>query len=137
MSHFLAMAAGRNVDVGSYFNGPSQRAILDYEWPGNVREIAMVARRAHVDLMARGTVDMRLERDGDKALVLTGPGEAAEPGLEHDYVMEGYDAAERSRILLALEANGDNRILAAKSLGIGRSTLYRRMVKLGIPRRRI
>ena len=51
-------------------------------------------------------------------------------GLTHSEVVE------RSRILMALEENGGSRKLAAKRLGIGRSTLYRRMEKYGIPTRR-
>ena len=51
-------------------------------------------------------------------------------------VMTSSDASDRSRLLMALDEAGGNRIAAAKALGVGRSTLYRRMVKLGIPTRR-
>ena len=37
---------------------------------------------------------------------------------------------------MALDEAGGNRNRAAKALGVGRSTLYRRMVKFGIPTRR-
>jgi transcriptional regulator of acetoin/glycerol metabolism len=38
----------------------------------------------------------------------------------------------RSRILLALAETEGNRAEAARKLGVSRSTLYRRMEKLGI-----
>ena len=46
------------------------------------------------------------------------------------------DAYEKAAILRALEECGDDMAVAAKALRVGRSTLYRRMAALGIPRRR-
>ncbi len=138
LRHFLSKAANRHVDAAEYFNGPSIDAIEKYDWPGNVREIAMIARRAHVDLMSRGRVEIKIPRDKDSSLVLSGPGLLAmaenagqkQPGLSMS------EASERSRILMALDEVRGNRNAAAKALGVGRSTLYRRMIKLGIPTRR-
>ena len=42
------------------------------------------------------------------------------------------DLAETWRITRALEASGGNRSAAARTLGIGRRTLYAKMEKLGI-----
>jgi transcriptional regulator of acetoin/glycerol metabolism len=61
---------------------------------------------------------------------------AAAAGEAEASLLNQSEASERSRILIALEETGGSRILAAKSLGVGRSTLYRRMEKLGIPTRR-
>ncbi len=113
-------------------------AIEKYEWPGNVREIAMVARRALMDLKSRGRVEIKIPRDKDSSLVLSGPGllalEEAAGGTQP--ILASSDARERSRLLMALDEAGGNRNAAAKALGVGRSTLYRRMVKFGIPTRR-
>ncbi|MCB1889029.1 MAG: sigma 54-interacting transcriptional regulator, partial [Rhodocyclaceae bacterium] len=158
MRHFLGVAAGHPVDLAEYFNRLSLDLMEAYAWPGNVREIAMVARQAHVSLRALGRVEVKIRQLNLPDLLLTGPqgwddehgegsatllamraaGEssvapaAVEPtaGLTHSEVVE------RSRILMALEENGGSRNLAAKRLGIGRSTLYRRMEKYGIPTRR-
>jgi len=138
LRHFLSEVANRHVDLAEYFNGPSLAAIEQFDWPGNVREIAMVARRAHVDLVSRGRVEVKIPRDKDSSLVLSGPGLLAlqENASGDAPVISSSDASERSRLLMALDEAGGNRNAAAKALGVGRSTLYRRMVKLGIPTRR-
>ncbi len=45
---------------------------------------------------------------------------------------EGLDGAERSAVMQALARSGGNVSEAARSLGLGRATLYRRMKRLGI-----
>lgn len=42
------------------------------------------------------------------------------------------ESAEREAIIRALEASGGNKREAANLLGIGRTTLYRRLRQLGI-----
>jgi two-component system NtrC family response regulator len=150
MRHFLGVAAGQPVDLAEYFNRPSLAALEEYDWPGNVREVAMVARQAHVAKRALGRVDLRIRQHDGPELRLTGPGllaleasgvaEAASgteltPTAEAVLISQS-EIVERSRILLALDGAGGNRNTAARELGIGRSTLYRKMVKLGIPTRR-
>jgi transcriptional regulator of acetoin/glycerol metabolism len=83
-------------------------------------------------------VEVKISRDKDSSLVLSGPGLLAlqEAAGGDTPVMTTSDASERSRLLMALDEAGGNRNATAKALGMGRSTLYRRMVKLGIPTRR-
>lgn len=83
-----------------------------YPWPGNVRELRNAVSRALVlaetDVLHADAFDL-----GTKAQTV-----AAEASLVD---------VERESILRALrEANG-SRLLAAKSLGIARSTLYRKL----------
>jgi len=147
MRHFLSETAGRHIDLKDYFTGESLDRLEGYEWPGNVREVAMVARRAHLDLLARGRIDVQLERRGGGKLHLQGPAEGHNPVLRAMAAQSGGPvagdpgpalatvssrASERSRILLALEECGGRRTDAARLLGVGRTTLYRRMKKLGI-----
>lgn len=144
MRHFLGLAAQRPVDLAEYFNRPSVEAMEQYAWPGNVREIAMVARQAHVALQALGKVDLKIRRPDQPDVRLNGPGllameEAASEEVPRSTapVLSRSEAVERSRLLVALDEAGGNRIVAAKALGIGRSTLYRKMEKYGIPTRRV
>ncbi|MCP4572706.1 MAG: tetratricopeptide repeat protein [bacterium] len=131
LRHFLSMAAGRHVELGDYFDSPSQRAAEDWHWPGNVREIAMAARRAHLERQRSGRVRVVLGENDSARLVLCGGPRAAMVATEGG--LPSHEAVERTRIILTLEDSRGNRREAARRLGIGRSTLYRRMVKLGIP----
>ena len=49
--------------------------------------------------------------------------------------MTGFDKAERAAVARALARAGGNVSAAARALGIGRATLYRRMARLGIAER--
>ncbi len=118
LRHFLGLAVGRPVDPAEYFNYAALSRLIDFDWPGNVREISMIARRAVMEMRVKGQTRMGLERD----MATISMGQRLK--------------AERARIMLALEECGGNRIEAARKLSMGRSTLYRRMEKLGIPTRK-
>ncbi len=101
-----------------------------HDWPGNVRELENLVRRLVATTPGRiGRADLPAELDG-------GPGTAAGDGgiaAADDALAAGR--ADRDRLLAALAAArtlGD----AARSLGIGRSTLYRWMARYGIEPRR-
>jgi DNA-binding NtrC family response regulator/tetratricopeptide (TPR) repeat protein len=129
MGHFLALAAGGPVQLQEYFNAASCDALRQYDWPGNVREIAMVARQARVQLESRGKIRIELSTENG-LVVLTGPQDAGAlpmPVAEPDGLVSG-----RSRIILALAETEGNRAKAAKLLGVSRSTLYRHMERMGI-----
>jgi len=92
------------------------------DWPGNVRELENAVESALA--LATG------ERLGPADLVLAGgiPGAAqgARPGLE---VPLSLDAYERCAIERALREAGGDASKAARRLGIGRSTFYRKLSK--------
>lgn len=89
-----------------------------YDWPGNVRELSHVVERA-VILSDDGKVDFQL-------LI---PGQSDKANGE---VVRRLDTAEREAVVRALRHAGGNIVLAAKTLGIGRTTLYRKMEKYGL-----
>ncbi len=134
LRHFLSLVSGRPVDPAEVFDPESLALAETWSWPGNVREVAMIARRAHVELLTRGEVRIELQ-DGSRRATLTGrplrsmaaAAAAAPPPVT---------SSERARIVAALERCDGNRRDAARMLGLGRSTLYRRMTKLGIPTRK-
>ena len=129
LRHFLSQGAGRQVNPAEFFNSRSLELMEGYAWPGNVREIAMVASQARVQLASCGNVCIEVGSYGGQPVLLTGPGRAGEPGGDPS----GRPSPDRrSRILLALAESEGNRARAARSLGVSRSTLYRRMEKLGI-----
>ncbi len=90
-----------------------------YEWPGNVRELENLIRRILV---------LGKER---RIRVEDLPPEIA--GVEPERRVKGSLAAyELEAIRTALVRAGGNRRSAAKILGIGESTLYRKLKELGL-----
>jgi len=129
MRHFLTGAAGRPAEPTEFFNLDSLELMQQYNWPGNVREIAMVARQARVQMASTGQVCVEVGRLENETLFFTGPQQTAS-AISPAVALEG--GLNRSRVMLALsEANG-NRAEAARRLGVSRSTLYRHLVKMGV-----
>jgi PAS domain S-box-containing protein len=97
-----------------------------HQWPGNVRELRGVVEHAVIQCRTRRIEVCDLPTDLLRAPALSPsgfrPGSGPSPA--------GDD--ERSRILAALQRTGGNRARAARVLGIGRATLYRRLAELGI-----
>lgn len=129
LRHFLSQDAGRQVNPAEYFNNGSLELMEQYDWPGNVREIAMVASQARVQKASSGRVCIEIGRFDGRTLMLTGPEQSGQ-GVPAGRSEEPAD--RRTRILLALAETDGNRAEAARMLGVSRSTLYRRMEKLGI-----
>jgi DNA-binding NtrC family response regulator len=97
--------------------------LLRYAWPGNVREIRNVMERAAV-LCHGNVVDAAFAR----ALI---PAVGDPPPASHD-LEHALAELERRMILDALAATGDNKVAAAKRLGIGERTLWTKLKKHGI-----
>jgi DNA-binding NtrC family response regulator len=113
---FFAAKYGRRIEG---FETSAVRALHDYAWPGNVRELGNVIERAV--LMARGATvtaaDLKLD---------------AVPAQASSIEAMSLEDAERLLIRTALRRAGGNVNLAAESLGLSRSAMYRRLEKLGL-----
>lgn len=101
-------------------------ALMEHDWPGNVRELEHVIESALV--FARGATlrvaDVpvaRIRRPSFNGAVPAGG------------IPLSLDAYERSALERALREAGGNATEAARRLGIGRSTFYRKLSKHGIP----
>jgi DNA-binding NtrC family response regulator len=117
--HFVRRYAGRYRKPVLGFDEAAAATLLDYSWPGNVRELNHVVERAV--LMARG------ERIAAAELALR---EAPRP--ESAPAEMSLEDAERVRIRESLERAGGNVEAAARTLGLSRSALYRRIQKHGL-----
>ncbi len=95
------------------------RALEDYTWPGNVRQLQHMIERL-VILAPNGRIDERAVRD---AIAATAPRERP---------VETLAAAEEEQIRRVLEATGGNKSRAARILGIERKTLYRKLERMGL-----
>jgi PAS domain S-box-containing protein len=97
--------------------------LLAHEWPGNIRELENAIERAFI-LCGDGQIEIA-HLPGE----LTG--RAGSTGTRAT-TRSAHDVVDAQAILAALERNDFNRRAAARELGIHRTTLFRRMKKLGI-----
>jgi DNA-binding NtrC family response regulator len=109
---FLAEARKR-VSRGWMLSENARDALLTHDWPGNIRELQNRIQRATVTASAD---------------VIT----AEHLGLSETSMRHAPRQGEKDEIESLLRAAGGNVSTAAKSLGVSRQALYRRMQRLGI-----
>lgn len=106
-----------NREMNKHILGPDAQvmgALLDYSWPGNVRELEHAVEHAFV------------RAQGVHLTVADLPEEVrAKAQWPHD--------EEKARILHAIKHAGGNKSAAARMLGIGRATLWRKIRKWQFP----
>jgi two-component system response regulator HydG len=111
---------------------PLRRAMAAYDWPGNVRELRNLIESMVVQ-DHDGTLDLNDIQEGDSLRsTLSADNHAAGPsGL----VGRPLDEVERFYIDQTLGLTGGNREEAARLLGIGERTLYRKIKKWELEKR--
>ena len=97
--------------------------LMAHDWSGNIRELENVIERAFV-LCNEGRIGI-----GHLPEELTA--RSAARGLDSG-TRSAHDILDAQAIRAALERNAFNRLAAAKELGIHKTTLFRRIKKLGI-----
>ena len=102
--------------------GRTLAELREYAWPGNVRELVHAVERAVI--MAEESA-LRLED-----LLVQGRMAVPAPGDEEQLL--NLEALEKSAIRQAIAKHGGNLSRAAQELGLGRTTLYRKMSKHGL-----
>jgi DNA-binding NtrC family response regulator len=124
--HFLARTAEEAGKKSAALCDDALTALQRYNWPGNVRELQNVVERAV--LLSRGP-DIGLE---DLPLHLAAGQPANVQAAAGKALKDAMEAPERSIILQMLESNNWNRNATADALGINRTTLYKKMKRLGL-----
>ncbi|HET9713547.1 MAG TPA: sigma-54 dependent transcriptional regulator [Pyrinomonadaceae bacterium] len=117
-AHFAAKSAQKYGQATPELEPSLVEVLLDYDWPGNVRELENLIERL---VVLSNTSTLGLEFVPEKMLRAL-PG--ATPGDES--TLEGaVEAVKRRMIVSALQAENNNKVAAAKRLGISRSYLHR------------
>jgi len=118
--YFLELFCRKNRKDIREIDNEVYRYLIDYEWPGNIRELENTIERAVV--IARGNV---IRSEDLPEVILKAKKEIPAGG---NTLREN----EKSLIIKVLTGKKYNISQTAKELGITRSTLYGKMKKLGI-----
>jgi len=124
--HFLARVCEESGKPPKRFDEQAMAALQRFSWPGNVRELQNVIERA-VLLGRDATIGVE---DLPPQMKLAGGVPVAPIGEQS--LKDALEAPERQIILDVLEMNHWNRQATAESLGINRTTLYKKMKRLGL-----
>ena len=128
--HFLqevCQEAGRPLKE---FSDEAIAALQRYSWPGNVRELQNAIERA---VLLGKSDTIRLD-DLPRQIAAVGPLSVEPIGTRT--LKEALAGPERQIILDVLQSNQWNRFATAEVLGINRTTLYKKMKRLGLEERR-
>jgi DNA-binding NtrC family response regulator len=96
---------------------------MGYDWPGNIRELENCIQRA-VSLGSGSFIQME---DLPTAMLYR---MVRKSSSRLD--MNSLQALERQAIRQALQTTGGDRVRAAKLLGIGKTTIYRKLKEYGL-----
>ena len=110
------------------------RTMLRYDWPGNVRELENSVERACAlssgPILHLGDMPTQLQNQGLEAWRTTAVGEPAPQAAAPE--LKTLADLERDAILNAIRTLNGDKLQAARLLGIGKTTLYRKLKEYGI-----
>ncbi len=123
--HFLQRYAQKYRKTAADFDKKAEQKLLNYAYPGNVRELQYSIERAVImaDAEILGAED-----------IIFSAIEQTSQNHQHTQVPAEHNLVELERITIAnvVEKHGGNISKAAKELGITRTALYRRLSKYDI-----
>ncbi len=125
-NHFLQQVCEETGRRVGGITDQAMAALQSYRWPGNVRELQNVLERA----VLLGKSDRIGTEDLPAHVLAAGPAQI--DSAAGCTLKEALSSPERQIILEVLEANNWNRHATAAALGINRTTLYKKMKRLGL-----
>jgi len=129
VQHFAEQVCAQNSWKPVPFSTEAMEALQSYSWPGNVRELRNMVERLML-LATEGQVDSATVQLALPKGSAGGTSEAV--GIGSGPLADRVQSFEREVILAELKRSHHNMSMAAKSLGLERSHLYKKAEQLGI-----
>jgi len=128
LQYFLENYRREDQPVIHDFSHSAIELLKGYNWPGNIRELQNISRRLLL------TIENEVVKADDLPMEFRPKTELAEhrTSLVTDDRLAPLTEIERDAIMRTLNYTHHQIVAAAKILGIGRSTLYRKMATYGI-----
>jgi len=136
--HYISQYSSKYVKSHKTLSDEALLAMKKYHWPGNIRALRHAIERAVI--LSQGTkleaVDFQLESEPNSVqnfpeTIAANSSKAEEVSIA-DLEELNLDKIEKNAILRALKNHRYNISHTAKTLGLTRATLYRRMEKHGL-----
>ena len=136
VSRFLKEFSAQNGGLVTGIDARAMKALEDYSWPGNVRQLRNIVEKMVV-LSSGGKLTFEdipfevlqaapVQAETTTARPAPAPAQGGETGSQ------SLADAERTKILSVLESVGGNKTKAAEVLGISRRTIQRKMSEWGM-----
>ena len=130
LAKYFLMILCKRYKVRKYFTPSALKSLMNYNWPGNIREIQNLVERLVV-LTPQVKIDEKSICEELETTSLTVDAEAA-AGYQYG-LKRAMDEFEMNLVRSALKQHGDNLGEAAKSLKIHRTTLLRKLHRYNKP----
>ena len=146
LKHFCTDLTARGYPNDVACTPDAMRMMMDYPWPGNVREMINAVEHAYICAVDKAVVPESLPQDirhfsigGAYAGIIDVPGlygrrqgDIPTASGATPVAAIGEEGSPAEEIVQALNTANGNKSAAAKALGIDRTTLWRRMRKYGL-----
>jgi two-component system response regulator HydG len=124
IEHFLKEFTASHAKAVTAITPAVRKVLMAYSWPGNVRELRNTIESMIV-IDADGQLDLDDLTEDLQALTASGRGDG--PAGVDSLVGKSLEEIEQHYLVETLKRTGGNREEAAKILGIGERTLYRKI----------
>ncbi len=132
VEHFLQKSIQETGKEIEGFTPEAMQSMVNYAWPGNIRELENVVQRA-VLLSKKSVLEMSLLPPAILGATATSSSAPNSFSIMRGQTLsDALEGPERQIILEVLKLNNFSRNLTAEQLGINRTTLYKKMKRLGL-----
>ena len=122
VARFMKEFSEKNGSPVTGIDRDAVKALEDYPWPGNVRQLRNVVEK------------MCVLSSGGRLTLADVPAEIIQPPVPSQAIASAHtlEETEKAKILSVLESSGGNKTKAAETLGISRRTLHRKLNEWGM-----